>query len=339
MSISIVVPCYRSAQTLPTLAARIQSVLAALGDDFELILVVDGSPDNTWDVAAQLAATYPWVRAIHLARNYGQHNAVIAGIRAAQYDVIVTMDDDLQHPPEEVPKLLAALTDDVDLVYGIAEKEEHGFARSLASRLVKATLSGPLGVQNARALSAFRAFRTPLRGGFDDLHGPNVSVDMGLSWATTRVRAQPVRMDRRAHGRSGYSLRSLIRHALNMIVGYSTLPLRFVTYLGLIVGLVGVALFGRVVWLYVTGETTVAGYTTIASMIAIFSAAQMIAIGVLGEYVGRIHSRGLGRPTYVIRQSVDGRALAGVEAAPAKVTSANGAHSPSAQPAATIPGL
>jgi undecaprenyl-phosphate 4-deoxy-4-formamido-L-arabinose transferase len=312
LSISIVVPCYRSAETLPTLAARVESVMSDLGDDFELILVVDGSPDNTWDVAQGLAATNSWVHAIHLARNYGQHSAVIAGIRSARHDVIVTMDDDLQHPPEEIPKLLAALTDDTDLVYGVSVKEEHGFARSFASRLIKAALSGPLGVQNARMLSAFRAFRTPLRGGFEDLRGPNVSVDMALSWATTRVRAAPVRMDRRAQGRSGYSLRALFRHALNMIIGYSTLPLRFVTYLGLIVGLIGVILFARVLWLYFAGETTVAGYTTVASMVAIFSAAQMIAVGVLGEYVGRIHSRGLGRPTYVIRQSLDGRTKAGL---------------------------
>ena len=99
-----------------------------------------------------------------------------------------------------------------------------------------------------------------------------------------------------------------------MIIGYSTLPLRFVTYLGLIVGLIGVILFARVLWLYFAGETTVAGYTTIASMVAIFSAAQMIAVGVVGEYVGRIHSRGLGRPTYVIRQSLDGRTKSGIGA-------------------------
>jgi undecaprenyl-phosphate 4-deoxy-4-formamido-L-arabinose transferase len=287
------------------LVARVEPVMLAFGEQYELILVVDGSPDNTWDVARQLAAQRRWVRAIQLARNYGQQSAVIAGIRAARFDVIVTMDDDLQHPPEEIPRLLAALTDGVDLVYGRSEKEEHGFARSFASRLTKAALSGPLGVQNARMISAFRAFRTSLRSGFDGLHGPNVSVDLALSWATTRVAATKIRMDRRAHGRSGYSPRKLIRHALDMVVGYSTLPLRFVTYLGLVVGLIGVALFARVLWLYLTGQTTVAGYTTTASMIAIFSAAQMIGIGVLGEYVGRIHSGGLGRPTYVVRQSTD----------------------------------
>ena len=305
VSTSIVIPCYRSAGTLPRLVARLTEVMKAQPGPYEIILVVDGSPDNTGDVAQDLARAYDAIRVIQLARNYGQHNAIIAGVRAARHDVIVTMDDDLQHPPEQVPVLLAALTDDVDLVYGVADKEEHGVARSFASRLIKAGMSGPLGVHNARLLSAFRAFRTALRGSFDQVRGPHVSVDMALSWATTKVCAAKVRMEHRNEGRSGYTLRSLFRHAINMIVGYSTLPLRMVTYLGLFVGLVGVILFARVLWLYLDGGTSVAGYTTTASMIALFSAAQMVGIGILGEYVGRIHTGGLGRPTYVVLKTYE----------------------------------
>src|SRR6185369_10125964 len=164
-------------------------------DAYEVILVVDGSPDDTWVTASALAVKYDEVHAIRLARNYGQHPAIIAGVRAAAYDVVVTMDDDLQHPPEEVPKLLAALTDDIDLVYGTPHREEHGVLRSLASRLVKRGMSGTLGVSNARTMSAFRAFRTFVRDSFERVHGPHVSVDVALSWATTRVAAAEVRMD------------------------------------------------------------------------------------------------------------------------------------------------
>jgi undecaprenyl-phosphate 4-deoxy-4-formamido-L-arabinose transferase len=279
--------------------------LAEATDAYEVILVVDGSPDDTWVTASALAVKYDDVKAIRLARNYGQHPAIIAGVRAAAHEVVVTMDDDLQHPPEEIPKLLAALTDDVDLVYGTPEREEHGALRSLASRLVKAGLSGPLGVNNARNMSAFRAFRTFARDSFDRVHGPHVSVDVALSWSTTRVVAAEVRMDRRAHGRSGYTLRALFRHAVDMILGYSTVPLRLVTYLGLAVGGLGLVLFAYVLVQKIFGSTTVAGFTTIAATVALFSAAQMIAIGVLGEYVGRIHAGGIGRPTYVVRQRVD----------------------------------
>jgi undecaprenyl-phosphate 4-deoxy-4-formamido-L-arabinose transferase len=304
--VSIVVPCYQSARTLPALVARLTEVMPGATTAYEVILVVDGSTDETWDVAHGLALRIGPVRAIRLARNYGQHNALIAGVRAARYDVVVTMDDDLQHPPEEVPKLLAALTDDVDLVYAVPENEEHGAVRNLASRLIKTGLSGPMGVKDAKVVGAFRAFRTFLRGGFDTISGPHVSVDVALSWGTTRIAAATVHLDERTTGRSGYTARKLFKHALNMILGYSVTPLRLVTLLGFLIGLGGLVLFARLLWLYLRGETTIAGFTTIASMIALFSSAQMVAIGVLGEYVGRIHSHGMGRPTYVIRERTEG---------------------------------
>lgn len=302
MPVSVVVPCYRSASTLPKLVERLY---ALPDDDFEVILVVD-SIDDTWDVASELAGKYEQVQAIRMARNYGQHNALIAGIRAARHDVIVTMDDDLQHPPEEIPKLLAALTDDVDLVYGIPDREEHGFVRSLASRIVKAGMAGAMDIRDANVLSAFRVFRSFLRSGFDQVHGPHVSVDVALHWTTTRIAAVTVRMDERTEGRSGYTFTSLVKHALNMMMGYSTRPLRAVTYLGLLIGGSGLLLAIRLVVLYYQGETKVAGFTTVATMIALFSSAQMIAIGVLGEYLGRVHASGMGRPTYVIRERVGG---------------------------------
>jgi glycosyltransferase involved in cell wall biosynthesis len=304
--VSVVVPCYRSAHTLPTLVTRLSEVMPTVTTAYEVILVVDGSTDDTWDVAHGLAVRNGPVRAIRLARNYGQHNALIAGVRAARYDVVVTMDDDLQHPPEEIPKLLGALTEDVDLVYAVPKTEEHGLVRNVTSRMVKTGLSGAMGVKDARLVSAFRAFRTFLRTGFDTVSGPHVSVDVSLSWGTTRIAAVTVRMDERTDGRSGYTARKLFTHALNMVLGYTVTPLRLVTYLGFLVGIGGLLLFVRLLWLYFSGDTSIAGFTTVASMIALFSSAQMVAIGVLGEYVGRVHSHGMGRPTYVIRARTDG---------------------------------
>ncbi len=309
MSVSIVVPCYRSASTLPTLVARVNEVMPRVAAAYEVILVVDSTGDGTWEVAQELAEASGPVRAIQMARNYGQHNAIIAGVRAARFDVVVTMDDDLQHLPEQIPVLLGALTAQVDLVYGIPVEEEHGFLRSLASRSIKASLSTAMGVNNARNVSAFRAFRTFLRNGFDLVSGPHVCVDVALSWATTRITAVNVQMAERAEGQSGYTFRGLMRHTTNMVVGYSSAPLRLVTYLGFAIGATGLVLFARLIWLYLTGATTVAGFTTISAMVAIFSSAQMIAIGMLGEYVGRIHAAGSGRPTYVIRERVEGHVL------------------------------
>lgn len=314
MLVSVVVPCYRSATMLPQLVERLEATLPGATAGHEVVLVVDGSPDNTWDVAQQLAAKYPTVRAIRLARNYGQHNALIAGVRAARHEIVVTMDDDLQHPPEEVPKMLAALTDDMDLIYGHSIEEEHNLFRNLTSYTVKAGLAGPLGVREAKVISAFRAFRTFLRDGFDGLQSPHVDVDVALTWATTRVGSVKVRMDERADGRSNYTFRSLLKHAMNLAMGYSVAPLRAVSYLGLACGLLGLVLVGVILWKFASGATDVPGFTSIASMVALFSGAQMLAIGVLGEYVGRLHAGGMGRPTYVVRERTDIDAHPDIEA-------------------------
>jgi glycosyltransferase involved in cell wall biosynthesis len=302
VSLSVIIPCYRSAASLPILVERLLPVLEGMGDDYEVFLVVDGSPDNTWEVASQLAEAHPGVAALRLSRNYGQHNALLAGLRLARHDVTVTMDDDLQHLPEEIPKIVAALSPTIDLVYGVAIEEEHSWLRSAASRSVKAAMRRGMKIEGADEISAFRAFRTYLRDALERIDHPGVNLDVALSWATTRALGVPVTMQQRPMGRSNYTPRLLIRHALNMLLGYSAAPVRFVLYLGLVCGVFGVALLAFILYKYATGETTVAGFTTIASMVAIFSSAQMVALGLLGESIGRIHTANAGHPSYVIRE-------------------------------------
>ncbi len=324
--ISVVIPCYRSRDTIPDLVVRLLGVLESLTPHHEVILVVDGSPDDTAAVARATAERQPAgvVRVIELRRNYGQHNAILAGVAAAHFGVVVTMDDDLQHPPEELPVLLAPLADPaVDLVYGVAVEEEHGWFRSVASRTVKAALS-MAGVPNAKDVSAFRAFRTDLRDAFDHVNDPFVSIDVVLSWATTSVRRASVRMEERASGTSGYTFRSLLAHTFNMATGYSILPLRLVTWLGLAVSLFGVAALVSVLALYWAGVVQVAGFTTVVAMLAILSGAIMLSLGILGEYLGRLHVRSMQRPAYLVRPpaplraSPHGRARRRVDHAPAE---------------------
>jgi undecaprenyl-phosphate 4-deoxy-4-formamido-L-arabinose transferase len=143
-----------------------------------------------------------------------------------------------------------------------------------------------------------------LRDGFAHVADAYVSIDVLLSWVTTSVVRHRVRMEKRTTGESGYSVRALIRHALNMVTGYSEGPLRVVTYLGIVCGLLGLALLGVVLWKFVSGATSVAGFTTIASMVALFSGAQMLSIGVLGEYIARLHFRSMQKPSYVVRTEV-----------------------------------
>ena len=310
MRISIVVPCYRSKQTLGPLvdaifAALAEPAAASLVKAFEVVLVVDGCVDGTEDVAKELAAAHPEVRAIELRRNYGQHNALLAGIARVKYEVIVTMDDDLQHRPDEILTLLAPLAaGEVDLVYGVAREEEHGFWRSAASRTVKRGL-GLAGVRAAEDVSAFRAFWTVQREGFTHSEDPYVSLDVMLSWTTTLICRVAVQMDQRLVGTSSYSLHTLVRHALNMITGYSNVPLRVVAWLGGVCAFIGAILAAVVVWKFASGDTTVAGFTTIAAMVAVFSGAQMLSLGIIGEYIGRLHTRSTGKPTFLVKTDSD----------------------------------
>ncbi|MFI6796249.1 glycosyltransferase family 2 protein [Streptosporangium canum] len=306
-SVSVVIPCYRSEQTLPVLVDRLLAVLSTAAPVSEVILVVDGSPDRTWEVAQQLADRHETVRALLLARNYGQHNALVAGIRSARYDTVVTMDDDLQHPPEEIPELLAGLKPDLDIVYAVPRAGTHGFIRDLASKSLKIGLSGRFGEATGQDICAFRAFRSFLRESLDGVAGPHALIDISFSWATMRVGTVPVNMERRPVGRSNYTVPMLIRHAVHVMIGYSTIPLRLVTYFGLLVGALGAILLTVFLWNYWWGDSTLKGFTSIASMISLFASAQMVALGIIGEYLGRIHVERMGRPTYIVRERSESR--------------------------------
>ena len=301
----MVVPCYRSRETLPALVAGLHEHLPQVAADYEIILVVDGSPDDTYAAARRLELAAPGrVRALLLRRNYGQHNALMAGLSRARYEVTVTMDDDLQHRPDQLGALVEPLHNPVvDLVYGHAVEEEHGWARSLASRSVKAGLA-LAGVPNARQVSAFRAFRTELREGFAHIADPFVSLDVVLSWTTTSVVGVPVVMDERTNGRSNYSLTGLARHAWNMVTGYGTIPLRLVVWLGFLCSLFGLGGLVNILVLHALGRIQVAGFTTLVALLTAFSGAMMLSIGILGEYIGRLHFRSMQRPAYLVR--VDG---------------------------------
>ena len=299
-SISVVVPVYRSEATLPKLVQRLQPALAALAGDYELVLVNDGSPDRSWEIIEQLASKNDWVRGIRLMRNYGQHNALLSGIRSARYEIIVTMDDDLQHPPEEIPKLLAELNRGFDVVYGAPEKEQHGLWRNLASVFTKLALQSSMGAKTSRLVSAFRVFRTQVRDAFSDYHSPFVSIDVLLTWGTTHFAAIKVRHDPRPAGVSNYTVRMLITHAMNMVTGFSTLPLQFASLLGFVFTLFGVAMLVFLLVRYFIQGTSVPGFTFLASTIVIFSGAQLFALGIIGEYLARMHFRMMERPTYTV---------------------------------------
>ncbi len=300
-SVSVVVPVYNSEPILADLIRRLAPALDALCPAYEVVLVNDGSSDRSWDVIRRLSSRHRWVRGINLMRNYGQHNALLCGIRAARFETIVTMDDDLQHPPEEIHKLLEKLEEGYDVVYGFPEQQQHGLLRDLASEMTKQALRSSMGVETARHVSAFRAFRACARDAFADYHSPFVSIDVVLTWATTRFTAIKVRHDPRAAGTSNYTFRKLFTHAMNMMTGFSTVPLQVANFLGFLCMGFGALLLLYVVGRYLLHGTTVPGFTFLASMIAIFSGTQLMALGIIGEYLARMHFRMMERPPYAVR--------------------------------------
>jgi len=268
------------------------------------VLVNDGSRDQSWKVIQELSRSFPWVRGINLMRNYGQHNALLCGIRAARFDTLVTMDDDLQHPPEEIHKLVAKLEEGFEVVYGFPEHEQHGLLRDIASGLTKLALQKSMGAETARHVSAFRAFRTQARDAFANYHSPFISIDVVLTWATTRFVAIQVRHDPRQAGISNYTFGMLFRHAMNMMTGFSILPLQLANLMGFLCTVFGAVVLVFVVGRYLLYGTTQQGFPFLASIIAIFSGTQLLALGIIGEYLARMHFRMMERPTYTIREQI-----------------------------------
>jgi undecaprenyl-phosphate 4-deoxy-4-formamido-L-arabinose transferase len=302
--ISVVVPAFNSAGTLPKLVSLLQETLETGSTRYELILVNDGSRDDTWETICRLAFQYDWIRGINLMRNYGQHNAVLCGIRHSRFAVTVTLDDDLQHLPEEIPALAARLNAGYDVVYGTSSRPRHGLFRSLASLVTKWVLQGTMGAENARSVSPYRALRTSLRESFAGYADPFVNLDVLLAWSTRRFASVPVDHQPRQQGRSNYSLSRLIRHAMNMITGFSSLPLHLASWIGFVFTLFGMAIFVFVVGRYLLQGVRAPGFTFLASAIAILAGAQLFALGIIGQYLSRMHFRLMDKPCYAIRQSV-----------------------------------
>jgi undecaprenyl-phosphate 4-deoxy-4-formamido-L-arabinose transferase len=301
--ISVVVPVYNGADALAELTRRLEHVLKGTGGEFELILVDDCSSDGSWQVISGLAAEHCWVRGFSLMRNYGQHNALLCGIRQASFPVTVTMDDDLQNPPEEIPGLLAALDGSTDVVYGTPVREKHSIWRVIASALTKSVLRKSMGVETASSVSAFRAFRTCLRDSFALYGGPFVSIDVLLTWGSTRFRAITVDHASRKYGKSNYTLGMLIRHALNMMTGFSTLPLEVASVLGFAFTAFGILVLLYVLIRFILEGGSVPGFPFLASIIAIFSGVQLFSLGIIGEYLARVHFRTMDKPPFTVRES------------------------------------
>ena len=304
-TISIVVPVYNAEKTINELSNQLFMVLPELSTKYEIILVNDGSNDHSWSVIQDLSQNYSVIHGINLMRNYGQHNALLCGIRAAKYEIVVTMDDDLQHPPQMIHALIEKLNEGYDVVYGSPKAENHGLFRDAASIITKMVMQNMMSIDTARHISAFRAFRTNVRDAFENYQGSNVSIDVLLTWGTTNFTFVEVEHHPRFAGESNYTFRKLLAHAMNMITGFSTIPLRISSGIGFFFTLFGIAVFLYALIHYLIVGGVVPGFTFLASVIAIFSGAQLFALGIMGEYLARMHFRLMDKPSYTIREKAE----------------------------------
>ena len=305
MNCSVVIPVYRGEETLEPLMERLAQVLPKVADSYEVVLVNDGSPDNSWEIIGRLAGQRDWVRGIALMRNYGQENATLCGIRAARYDVIVTMDDDLQHNPADLPKLLNKLEEGYDVVYGVPRTRGQPWWKTIFSAVVKRAVSSVIGLSAIREMSSYKAFRGGLKKAFVAINTPDVQIDVLLSMTTTRFATVEIEEAPRTAGESNYNFNKLIKVSLLILTNYTTIPLRFASILGFLFTILGVF-----VLIYVLAEYfivgSIPGFSFLASAITIFSGVQLFALGIIGEYLARMFERTSGKQPYIVLKTTDG---------------------------------
>lgn len=296
--VSVVSPCYNESPCLTELVERITAALD--GYSIEIILVDDGSTDDTRSVTDAIQERFEHVRLVRLARNFGQQNATLAGIRAARGAWCVTIDSDLQHRPEDIPGLLdQAVRENLDIIYGVPQRSP-SFLQYRLGRLTKWAVRRLGGVDFADSLTAFRVFRTSMRDLFVNFSAPFVSVDSLLSWGARRVGERTVTYDVRKAGSSTYGPGRLVRHAINMVTAFSVRPLHLATILGIMMSALGGVLMLFTVGRYIANGGSAPGFTTLASLMILFAGTQLVVLGVLGEYLSRIYLRVLDRPSYIV---------------------------------------
>jgi len=289
--ISVVVPVYRSGGQLGKLYARLQPVLDATGEPWEIILVDDASGDGTFDAMLDLRRRDERVRLVRFARNAGQQHATLCGLARARGQWVITLDDDLQNPPEEIPRFLERLRQGDDLVIGrIQGEKRHVGYRNLASAFIQWLAARIVGKPGHIALSSYRGMSRRAVDGITAYAGTHVYLPalMFAAVPADRISNVPVEHHARGAGRSTYTLRKMLRLASYLLINYSSLPLRVMTAWGF---LVSVASLAYAVWIAIRvllEGSPVTGWPTVVVLVAFLSGNIMLCLGVLGEYIGRL---------------------------------------------------
>ena len=305
IELSVVVPVYNSEQSIGELTERLQKTLKMLVDDrYEIILINDGSRDQSWKVLQEFATADDKLTAINLTRNFGQHNAIMCGFSHATGTFIVTIDDDLQIPPEEISKLYRKIQEGYDVVYGTYKKKNHSRFRNLGSEFVQLIYRKTFNMHIT--ITSFRIIRQEIIRFMLSYEKSFTYIDGLLCWYSNNMNTVIVEHHKRGRGESGYSLSKLILLALNMLTNFSIVPLQIASLTGVVFAFTGFS-FGLYFLLKkLIFGIAVSGFASTFVAITIFAAVQLLTIGMLGEYIGRIHINVSKRPQFAIREIVNG---------------------------------
>ena len=303
--ISVIIPVYNEEENLRELGARLMRTLTEMGRPFEIILVDDGSSDHSWAVLTELHQKYPEnLRALQFNRNFGQHQAIFAGFQAARGQVMLTLDADLQNPPEEIPRLVAKIEEGYDTVGGWREDRRDSLFRRLPSHLMNLVMSKVTGVRLRDYGCMLRAYRREVIDSINQCQESSSFIPALANLFSRRVAEIPVGHAQRERGKSKYSLIKLLRLNFDLVTGFSNLPIHLVGFLGVAIACLGV-LFGLFLFLrrFFVGPE-VEGVFTLFAILFVFVGLNTLGLALIGEYVGRIYREVRSRPRYVIRQTL-----------------------------------
>ena len=303
--ISVVIPVFNEADNLRELGERLIRTLTGMGRPFEIIFVDDGSTDESWQLLTDLNGQYPqYIRALQFHRNFGQHQAIFAGFQASRGRVMVTLDADLQNPPEEIPRLVAKLDEGYDTVGGWRENRRDSVFRRLPSQLVNHVMSRVTGVKLRDYGCMLRAYRREVVDSINQCQESSSFIPALANLFSHRVAEIPVGHAERERGQSKYSLFKLLRLNFDLMTGFSNLPIHMVGFMGVAIALLGflLGLFLFIRRIFVGPE--VEGVFTLFAILFVFVGLNTLGLALIGEYVGRIYREVRGRPRFIIRQTL-----------------------------------
>ena len=302
--ISIVSPVYRAEKILPILVSEINLVMERIGEDYEIILVDDRSPDNSWEVMKVLSSQNPKIKSIRLSRNFGQHSAIFAGLTKTKGDWVVVMDCDMQDQPKEIAKLYKKALEGYDIVLGQRENRKDKFLKKLSSKLFYKVFNYLSGGQFNNEIGNFGIYKKKVIDSILNINDYIKFFPLFINWVGFKSTSIPIEHSSREEGKSSYSISRLLKLAFNVIISFSDKPLRLFINFGLGISILSFILGVYYLYLAITHRITQPGFSSLILSIWFLSGIIISCIGIVGVYLGKTFDQTKNRPTFIIDEEL-----------------------------------